>query len=124
MILIVIIGSKGAGMLTNFQTEVEGISSRAKEKLSKAQSKIDLMKQEMKKISFENISERQCALGKIECLTFRIVTATKKFKSAIKSSWKNIKDIEERKKRLTFAKPVPKFVPKSGSDYSAVPTME
>ncbi len=112
-------------MLTNFQSEVEDISSRAKKLLSQAQSRIDLMKQQLSQVPFENRSEKQAGLGKVECLTFKIVTATKKFKTALKASWDNIKKIEERKKRLTFSKPLPKaMVKKAAPEYASVPTQE
>ena len=114
-------------MLTNFQNEVEDISTKAKKLLSQAQSRIDIMKAELSKVPFPNRSEKQSSLGKVECLTFKIVTATKKFKAALKSSWDNIKKIEERKKRLTFSKPLPNrttVVKKASMEYASVPTQE
>eukprot|EP00826_Nyctotherus_ovalis_P027666 TRINITY_DN2164_c0_g1_i6.p1 TRINITY_DN2164_c0_g1~~TRINITY_DN2164_c0_g1_i6.p1 ORF type:complete len:296 (+),score=90.65 TRINITY_DN2164_c0_g1_i6:140-1027(+) len=119
--------AKGASMLTNFQNEVEAISSRAKRMLANAQKLIDRMKLDLPKL-FPNTrssgSERQCALGKVECLTFRIVTATKLFKAALKSSWKNIKYIEERKKRLNYAGSLPKAAVKKPGEYTTIPTMD
>jgi len=119
---------KSAGMLTNFQGEVEEISSRAKNLLAQAQSRIDLMKQEIPKIKYENKSEKQANSGRVECLTYRIVTATKKFKAALKTNWENIKKIEERKKRLTFSKPIPKPQTSKKStishEYASVPLHE
>lgn len=114
-------------MLTNFQNEVEAISSRAKRMLANAQKLIDRMKLDLPKLfpaGRAGSSERQCALGKVECLTFRIVTATKLFKAALKSSWKNIKYIEERKKRLNYAGTLPKATVKKPGEYITIPTME
>ena len=118
---------KKAGMLTNFQNEVESISKKAKKKLATAQGIIDTMKQSIKSVfgkSRSSSSEQQCALGKIECLTFRIVMTTKKFKAALKFSCESIKNIEERKKRLNFAGSLPKTVAKKPGDYTIIPTRE
>ncbi len=96
---------KSAGMLSDFQGEVEGISGRAKKLLTSAQGKLDVMKKQIANVTFGNRTEQRCAMGRIECLTYRVVTSTRKFKTVLKASWENIKKLEERKKRLSFTRP-------------------